>query len=666
MSDGSTQSPMKGCWGTICTVDASTGKIELEELDRDLYDRFLGGVGIGAKILWDRLPPGTDPYSPGNMLGFTTGVLTDTGALFSGRFTVVGKSPASGGWGDANGGGFFSPFLKRCGIDALFVTGASETPVYLYIDDKTAELRDARDLWGKDTIETENILQSRYGKGAQVACIGKAGEGLSRIAGICTDRGRIAARSGLGGVMGSKGLKAVVAYGKRRPPVHDKDAVKQISKQFRERLYHLKLSGSVLNDLTLAVSGWLAGKGLPAQFPFAWRWMLKEFGTPSLTPMCAESGDSPVKNWGGATPADFPWDKYKKIGLGAVLEHETRKYGCYSCPIRCGGHVTLKNASYEIEDMHKPEYETICSFGALLLNDDLGAIFHMNDLVNRGGIDSISCGAVIAFAIECFENGILTEQDTDGLELRWGNAAAIIKLTQKIVDREGIGDVLADGVKPAADRLGKGAHELAVHCGGIEAPMHDPKFDPGQAVSYYCDASPARHSVSCDQYWDMQKLGRRFPRATRDALDAAFGEADRHAGRLAIVNYYKMLTDCAGVCLFGTLVGGELPMVAWLNAATGRGLDPDEYLTVGERVSQLRHAINVREGLNPIRDFRPNGRIYGAEPLQEGPVKNITLDVDAMAESYYRVGTWDRQTGRADRDRLEKLDLPEVITALYK
>ncbi|MCG8375709.1 MAG: hypothetical protein MI702_04430, partial [Chlorobiales bacterium] len=251
----------KGYWGKICNVDLSSGSIEMEELEDEIYRKYLSGVGLGAKILWDRMEPGADPMGPDNILGFTTGVLTDTGAAFSGRFTVVAKSPATGGWGDANCGGYFSPFLKKCGIDALFFSGVSEKPVYLFIDEQGAELKDASGLWGKDAVETEDELQAAYGKAARVACIGTSGEKCSFIAGISTDRGRIAARSGLGGVMGSKKLKAVVARGKLRSEVSDKARVKELTRGFRDRLKSRDSLKGILSDWTTSLSGWIAGKG---------------------------------------------------------------------------------------------------------------------------------------------------------------------------------------------------------------------------------------------------------------------------------------------------------------------------------------------------------------------------------------------------------------------
>jgi len=661
--------PGRGYWGRVCHVDLGSGAIVYEELEPEIYEKYLGGMGLGVKVLWDRMKPGAYSLGPDNVLGFTTGLLTDTGSLFTGRFMVVAKSPSTGGWGEANCGGYFSPFLKRCGIDALFFSGISDRPVYLYIDHKTAELKDASDLWGQDTIATESVLRERHGKAAQVACIGPAGERCSYIAGISTDGGRMAARSGMGAVMGSKKLKAVVAAGGAKVLVADRKRMRQLSDDFRKRLRRFGFVKPFLSDRLLALVGKITGKPLFTRQPAVlWRWLLRKFGTPSLTAISAETGDSPIKNWGGSVTSDFPGRSYEKVAGERITRYETKKYGCYSCPMRCGGTVSVTDGPHLIDSMHKPEYETICAFGALLLNEDVHSLFLLNDLVNRAGMDSISCGTVLAFALECYSEGIIDKQDTGGLDLQWGNSDAIVALTRMIINREGIGDLLADGVKPAAQRIGRGSEKFAVHCGGMETAMHDARFDPGLAISYYCDPAPGRHTTSCLQFLDIQSLEKQFSRAkTPPLLSTRRGKyrSDGKAEAIAVGAYYKMLVDAAGACLFGTQVGGRLPLCEWMNAATGWDRSHDDYLVAGERIQQLRHAFTVREGLNAIRDFRPHPRIYGDPPLQSGPLKGVTVDVDTLAASYYQVMGWDTASGKPDLVRLRQLGMTEVIDDLH-
>lgn len=668
MSSLNDTSNARGYFGSCLTVDLSSGNIERHEYDEAFYRKYLSGTGLAARYLWDRLKPGADPLGPDNILGFVPGLLTDTASLFTGRFTVVAKSPASRSLGDANCGGYFSPALKKSGIDGLFITGISEKPVYLFIDHNRVEIHDATEIRGKDTMETEDYLRSKFGRPAQVACIGPAGENLSYISGICNDGGRIAARSGMGAVMGSKRLKAIVARGMKRPNIADEPRVKQLSREFRRRTKDRAWPGNMMNDRLMGWIGMIAGYGIfTRQIPFMWRWMLRLFGTPSLLPYCTEAGDGPIKNWGGIVGRDYPYDKYVKVGMKKMQSYETRRYGCFACPVRCGGHVKVDEGPLKIESMHRPEYETICAFGAMTLNDDVTSIFRMNDLANRAGIDSISLGGVLAFAVECFENGLLTTNDTDGLELRWGNGEALAELTERIVYRQGIGDVLADGVKIAAERIGSGAEQFAVHCGGVEAPMHDAKFDPALAMTYYCESTPGRHTIASDGFTQLQGIRSTFP-AIGKAGKAQPGDGpyDAQARELTGASHYKMFVDCVGACLFGTQVGGGLPLVEWTNAATGWELAPDDYLKIGERVKQVRHAINVRDGINPLRDFRPNPRIYGKTPQQSGPNAGVSLDVDAMAEAYFHANHWDTKSAMPDTDYLKNLGLGDVAEELNR
>ncbi|MBW1988761.1 MAG: aldehyde ferredoxin oxidoreductase, partial [Deltaproteobacteria bacterium] len=323
----------KGYWGRVLFVDLTKRSVSFEEVDDSVYAQVLSGAGLGARILWDTIQPGCDPMGPGNVLGFTTGVLTDTPTLFSGRFTVVGKSPATGGWGDANCGGYFAPALKRCRVDGVFFTGAADSPVYLYMDHDTATIRDASDLWGKDFVTAEKILKERHGKRAQVAGIGQAGENKSFIAGICNDGGRIAARAGLGGVMGAKNLKAVVCTGKARVGVADRERMQELTKAYRKRIDRFDFAQKLLNDRLLGMTGKITRLTpvYPRQPADLWRLLLKKFGTPCLTAMSAESGDSPIKNWEGAGVTDYPLKRSQRVGAESVTAFERKKYGCYSC-----------------------------------------------------------------------------------------------------------------------------------------------------------------------------------------------------------------------------------------------------------------------------------------------------------------------------------------------
>ena len=423
-----------GYMGKMLFVDLSTGKIEEEALDEKLCRDFLGGYGIGARIIYSRQKAGVDPLGPDNIFGFTTGPLTGTPAPFGSRYTVVGKSPLTGTWGDANSGGFFGPHLKFAGYDAVFFKGISEKPVYLFIDNGKAELRDATHLWGKDSNETEDILRDELGKKVEVACIGQAGEKLSLISCVMNNKGRAAARSGLGAVMGSKRLKAVAVLGNMEVPLADKKKVGDLRKEYQK-----------------------AFDGMMYE-------MMKNYGTCGGTAQSAQVGDSPVKNWSGAGIVDFP--NASAVSDDAIIGLQRKRYACYRCSVGCGGLMKAgKEYDYE-EGAHKPEYETLAAFGSMLLNDNAESIIMANDICSRYGLDTISAGATIAFAMECYDNGLITKADTDGIELTWGNHRAIIAMTEKLAKREGFGDVLADGTKVAAERIGKGSDKYAMHAGG--------------------------------------------------------------------------------------------------------------------------------------------------------------------------------------------------------
>lgn len=665
------QADRRGFWGTTLRVDLTAGRADFVSEEPALYEGYLGGVGLGARVLWDMVPEGADPMGPENVLGVTPGLLTDTGTVFTGRFSVMGKSPVTRGWADANAGGYFSPSLKRCALDGLFVSGACATPSYLLVGHGQAELRDASDLWGLSTYETEARLGERHGKMARCLCIGPAGERLSLMAGISTDRGRMAARGGLGAVMGAKRLKAVVVLGRERIGTADPKRVADLTRAFLKRLEGYKSLQGYMGDRVFGTLGSLMRKGplFTRQPADLFRVMMKAYGTSSLTVLSAELGDSPVRNWAGVGFRDFPYTRSKNIGAEAIAHFETKRYGCFSCPLRCGAIVCVPEGDAPIEDLHRPEYETLCAFGTLLLNDDLQSIFRVNDLLNRAGMDTISCGGVVAFAIECAERGILSPGDLDGIPLSWGNGAAILALTKKIVEREGIGDLLADGVQIAAQKLGRGAEAFAVHCGGIEPPMHDPRFDPGFGMAYQSEPMPSRHTVCSLALLDLERLDRQFARGPKPPAFMTRKERYRPENKgeaMAMGSFYRMLVDCAGVCSFGTQIGGRIPLLPWIRAVTGWDLPDEAFLKTGERVEQIRHAFTLRGGRNPIRDFRLHPRVSGHPPLDEGLTRGVSLDPDALGRAFYTALGWDVETGLPERARMEGLGLAEVHEALLR
>ncbi|MBP1688798.1 MAG: Aldehyde ferredoxin oxidoreductase [Deltaproteobacteria bacterium] len=635
----------KGYTGKILNVDLTSGTTAIEQLPDSIYEQYLGGYGLGARILFDRVPAGADPLGHDNILGFVPGLLTGTGALFAGRWMVVGKSPLTGGWGDANCGGDLGPDLKKAGFDGIFVRGIASKPVYLLVDRGTIALRDAGHLWGLDAIDTEARLKEELGNPfCRVAAIGQAGERLSLISGIVNDRGRLAARSGLGAVMGSKKLKAVVVRGNERVAELESTEVEKVNREFLERM-------AKAEEFTLGVH---------------FKAVLECYGTSGITAMSSETGDSPVKNWGGVGHADFPiGSKSWKIGGEEVIRYQTKRYKCSLCPLGCGGELSVDEPGCKLPSTRKPEHQTLASFGAMTLVDDLPTIFMANEMCNRAGLDSISAGSSIAFAIECFENGILTAQDTGGLELRWGDASIIRPLLEKIIAREGIGDMLADGVRIAAEKIGKGAERFAMHVGGQELPMHDPRHDPGLGVAYRAEATPGRHTIASLAYGELMALEEKFPWLGKST--GLGPRADSHTpseGELLAVNTaYTNAANGAGLCLFGLSIGGKIPLSEWINAATGWDKSNDEYLEIGHRILALRHAFSLREGIDP-RSIRLPDRVVGKPPVKDGPPSDMTIDHEALLQDYYRNLEWDPVAGRPSHDRYRRLGLGDVAAVV--
>jgi aldehyde:ferredoxin oxidoreductase len=611
--------------GKMLMVDLSRNKLKNEVLDEKLCRQFIGGYGIGARILFSQQKAGVDPLGPNNILGVLSGPFSGTPALAGTRYTVVGKSPLTGGWGDANSGGFFGSHMKFAGYDAIFFTGISKKPIYLFINNGKAELRDAAHLWGKDTYQTEATLKSELGKDVEVACVGPSGENLSLISAII-NKGRTAARSGLGAVMGSKKLKAVAVKGNTKVPIANEERARELRKK-----YLGELGGHIV---------WL-----------------KPMGTPFLTVGGAQSGDSPVKNWGGVAVVDFP--DAKPIGVEPVIERQLKKFACYMCPIGCGGQLKEGTGEYKYEaGTRRPEYETIAMFGTDCLNNNLESIIKVGDICDRYGLDTISAGATIAMAIECFENGLITKKDTDGIEMTWGNHKAIVAMTEKLAKREGFGAVLADGVKVAAEKIGKGADKYAMHIQGQELPAHDPKHAFHYATGYRLDPTPARHFTGSELSMAPAHPAGLLPKFDHKSF-AGRGEAHRIGS-----NFHHALV-CAGMCLFVYWAFPNIdPIAEFMRAVTGWDVTNDELLKTGERISNIRQAFNIREELNPLK-FKVPDRVLGKPPMKEGPLAAVTVDEDTMAKEYLTAMDWDLKTAKPSKKKLLELGLEDVAKVLW-
>jgi len=601
-----------GYMGKVLFVDLSSGAIREEALDEKARRDFVGGYGVGARVLYSRQKAGADPLGPDNMVGFVTGPLTGTPVPTGTRYQVVAKSPLTGGWGDANSGGDFGPYLKFSGFDAVFVTGISPKPVYLLLDNGKAEVKDASGLWGKDAYETEDALTAQYGKDCRVACIGPSGEKLSLISAVMTDRGSAAGRSGLGAVMGSKKLKAVVAKGSQPVQLADKAAVDK----FR----------------TEQIKNWQ----MPARggMSFIERW--HKYGTSAMTANSAHSGDTPVRNWGGVGVVDVP--DVKGLDADALLAKVTKPSGCWHCPIACKAVMKEGTGQYKYAaGSRRPEYETLGSFGVMCGQSDGEAINMANDICNRAGLDTISAGTVVAFAIECYENGVLTKKDTDGIDLKWGFYHAKIVITEKLARNEGLGAILAQGVKVAAQKIGNGAEKFAVHAGGQEIGMHDPKLAGfggwSSSARYQMDATPGRHTQG-------------------------FGPS----------SFRGHLVNALGLCTFGFGFGAtpesDARLMGMINGVTGWGATMDDLLKAGERIANMRHVFNLREGVNELKWY-VHPRIVGDPPQKTGPLAGVTTDMRDQIMWNLGALDWDHASGKPSKAKLLSLGLDDVAKDLW-
>jgi aldehyde:ferredoxin oxidoreductase len=608
--------------GKMLQVNLSHKKLNDEILDEKLCRQFIGGYGLGARLIYSQQKSNIDPLSHDSILGILTGPLTGTAVLGGSRYTVVGKSPLTGGWGDANSGGDFGPYLKFTGYDGIFFTGKSEKPVYLFIDNGKPELRDAVHLWGKDCYETEEILKSELGQNVKVACIGPAGEKVSLIASVMNDGGRAAGRSGMGAVMGSKKLKAVAVQGSMKVPVAQGNKVTGLRKKYLH-----KLGGTI---------EWLGNHG-----------------TAFVAAGSAHSGDSPVKNWGGVGYFDFP--EIEPFAAENITSRRIRKYSCYRCPIGCGAHMRAGTGDYEYEaGSHRPEYETLAMFGCNCLNNNIESICKVNDICNRYGMDTISSGAAIAFTMECYENGLITRADTDGIEMTWGNHKSIVTMTEKMAKRDGFGDIIADGVKIAAERIGKGASEYAMHIQGQELPAHDPKHDYHWGIPYLLDPTPARHTQNAEVFRPMGQVVQLERKSyANEGMEYRLGNALQH------------VVNSSGMCAFVYSCLPDVQILAeFVSAVTGWDVTVENLVKTGERILNMRQAFNVREGLNLIQFKIPN-RLLGKPPLKEGPLTGVTIDEDALLKEYLAAIDWDFKTAKPNKKKLQELGLEDVAQELW-
>ncbi len=609
---------MFGYHGKFLNVDLSKGNVGTLELEEDLLKKFIGGASLAARLIYDQVKPGMDPLAPDSPLVFATGPFTGTTIPMVSRSAVCGISPLTGIWGEATTGGVFPFRLKESGYDGILVTGKADRPVYLWIKDGVAEIRDAAHLRGKDTYETQKVLKEELkGSGLSVTCIGPAGENLVKYACIINDQGRAAGRCGLGALMGSKNLKAVAVSGKLRPDVAGKDKLAELTRQARDTI--------AKNFMSVA---------------------FREYGTMMYMDLGMFLGDVPARYFSSSV---FP----AKNVTGEALRqaYTVGNYACHGCPVGCGR--TLKHVSEDIDEIDGPEYETAVAFGPLCMNYDLESIVMANHLCNANGIDTISAGVSIAYAMHLFEQGILSE-DRAGMKIEWGDGKAVVRLVEMIINRQGIGELLGKGTRSIAEELGANPLEAA-HVKGLEMPMHDTRAFTGMAISYATNPRGACHLKG--DYYNVD-LGGGVPELGIVGGDRLQSEAK--AEMAAKFQDFKDIFDSLLLCKFAPLTLTQIAEM--LSNVTGWEYSPADLHTVGERSINIKRAISNRLGVTREDDRLPNINLAA---LKEGSTANKSPDMDLMLRDYYDYRKWDWDTGKPTREKLLELGLEDAAQDLW-
>jgi len=576
---------MGGNWGKILQVDLTDGTFEDIELDEKLYRDYIGGSGLAAKWFFDNKGWEADPLSPENPLMIMMGPLSGTSLPGCSRLEICARSPLTGIWGEASMGGHIAPQLKRTGYDGIIFVGTSEKPVYLLLTDEGPELKDASHLWGKDTYETEDTLKEELGeKRAQVMCIGPAGENLVKFACVLNDKGSTAGRCGMGAVMGSKKLKAVVAKGSKKHPIADEAGYKQARDEMNEIL-----------KFSLVADG------------------LGTFGSNLHMSYGMAIGDVPNKNWREAYWKGGP----EKLGGTAVAETIlTKTHSCFACPVHCKRIVEVKAGPFALEEGPGSEYEAASALGTLQRMDDMEANHKANEMCNRYGMDVISCGSTIAYATEAFEEGLITESDTDGMKLGWNQPKTLLELIDKTAQREGFGNDLAEGVRAMADKFG--GEEYAVHVKGLECPMHDPRALWAMALTYATSIRGACHCADSNLYVELGILNHNDLKVKRTWPYKAKGKAAQ-----TVASQKKgVIANSAVICEYAwNCAGGALPeMAMMLNPLTGFDYSVDELARAGDRIWYIKRAIGNLCGATRDDDQLPK-RIL--DPHLEGVTSSL-------------------------------------------
>ena len=611
---------LNGYMGKILYIDLSSSKVHIGDINEEWAHQFIGGSGLGAKFLYELTNERTDPLGPENPLIFMTGPFTGTAVPLSGRHAVVSRSPLTGIFGESDVGGTWGANLKKAGFDGMIITGKSEKPVYLWVHNGEWEIRNASHLWGKDTYDIDPLLKNETHEKAVVSAIGQAGENLVPMAAVMTDGkdGRAAGRCGMGAVMGSKNLKAIVVYGTGDVPIYDPETVRNLPKEY----------GALINKNAEN---------------------FRKYGTSGSLSVFESMGTLPLQNWKFVGRWEESAEKISGFTLAETLL--TGRYFCDSCVLGCGRVVKVESGPYAGVEGAGPEYETLALLGSNLLIDNLEALCFANELCNRFGLDTMSTGGAIAFGMEAYEKGLIDREDTGGIELLWGSAQAMIQMIKMIAHKKGFGEVLAKGVQRASEELGKNSVEFAMHIKGLELPAHDPRGYNAGAVGFATSSRGACH---------MAGLSHTFERVLKSPEIGIPEPLDRFQvegkGILAAKSQNLMgMMDSLKLCKF-ILFGGITitHIVKWYHDVTGGEMTIDDFIKTGERIFNLKRLYNVRLGISRKDDTLPF-RSLTFKRIGKGLTPNLP-PLGQMLSEYYEYRGWS-EDGIPTPEKLRELGL---------
>ncbi|MBW2428235.1 MAG: aldehyde ferredoxin oxidoreductase family protein [Deltaproteobacteria bacterium] len=629
-----------GYTGRILHVDLTNRNIEIEAQDEAFYRSYLGGRGIGYHYLMKMVSPGTDPLASENILVLATGVMTGSPLAASCRFAAVGKSPLTGTAGESEAAGFFGPELKRAGFDAVVLKGRSEAPVYLWVNDGKAEIKDAAPIWKLGAKEVEDAIRQDLGSSKiRVAQTGLAGMNRVRFANITNNLGHFNGRGGFGALMGSKNVRAVAVLGANKIKFHDPEYLSQVAKNYAQ----------TYKDNPLGEA-------------------LYVYGTTAFAELLSTAGALPVNNFRRSALDDakpVSGDTYNDLLL-------KKRKGCYSCPIQCKRGIALDDPKYGVDSRYGgPEYETIAALGTNLNIVDLKAVAKGNEICNRYCIDTISAGMTIAFACECFEKGIITREDTAGLELRFGDADLMLQLLEMTARREGFGDLLAEGSARLAKKWKIEGQPCSLSVKGQEIPMHDPRVKVGVGLGFAVSSYGADHMTAAHDPYFADETSFMFksvkPLGIYNSMHPTEITNDKVRSYMRLENLWRMM-DALGLCVFGYAPRGVMTldvMVQSLNAVTGWNASLFELMKSAERGSMMARAFNSREGFT-IKDDRLPERLF--DPKPDGPNAGQKIfeknDFNRAVKMFYEMIGCDPATGRPHHGKLMELGL-EWMEALF-